>query len=751
MKIPRSSLRRILAVSLAVSSRFWFGVCLFTLAYHVFPCQASGAAGGTVFPYSEMLKAQTAQTALTMQTTPLPSKPNQTPASIPGAPPSSQPDSPPEAAAVKPSPFEQYVRQDAPPEIAAELFQFGYDMFSKAPSTFAPADALPVGPDYLLGPGDGLHITVWGSVNTQNDCPVGRDGKITLPIVGTLRVAGLTFSQASALIKEALLRYYRGISVDVSMGSLRAIQIYVVGKAKQPGCYTISSFSTMVNALFAAGGPSKTGTMRDIQLKRGGRTIARLDLYDLLIRGDKTGDARLMPEDVIFIPAIGPLVAVAGNVRVPAIYELKSETMATDLLALAGGVNDVGFKNRLQLLRVQEGKEQRLLEFDLEQVVAGASGDVRLQGGDMLKVYPVAALVERTAHITGPVKNPGVYGLKPGMTVRDLLTYAGGLLRYASQQSELSRIHITPGGPVTERLEIDLGLAMAGDAAHNLEMQGDDYLFVRSVPQWETQQIVALSGEVCFPGIYAVAKGERLSDLLRRAGGFTSEAYLKGAIFTRLSAKKLQQDRLQESVDRMDQDLQLKSASMVQGALSPEEATQDRAAAERQQNFIARMRTVEALGRIGIKLREPEQLQGANSNIALENGDCLYVPRKPEYIQVMGEVYNPEAFIYNPDATIRSYLRKAGGTTSDANERAAYVLKADGTVISKRQEGWFGISWDDENSRWLTGFYGLRLDPGDTVVVPVNIERVFWLREVKDITQIISQIALTAGIVLKIF
>jgi protein involved in polysaccharide export with SLBB domain len=469
--------------------------------------------------------------------------------------------------------------------------------------------------------------------------------------------------------------------------------------------------------------------------------VARLDLYDLLIRGDKTGDARLLPEDVIFIPPAGPLVAIAGNVRLPALYELKAETRATELIALAGGINEVGFRNRLQLLRVEEGKEQRLIELDLEQVMAGA--DLELQGGDVLKVYAVAAIVERTVHVTGPVKNPGLYGLKPGMRVSDLLRCTGGLLRYASREAELSRIRVTQQGPQTERFAVDLAAAAAGDPAHDLQLEGDDYLFVRSVPEWETQQVVTLSGQVRYPGAYAIARGERLSHLLERAGGFTGLAYLKGAVFTRLSAKKLQQQRLQESIDRLEEELLLKSAGTVQAALSPEEATQAESAAARRQGLIARLRTAEAQGRVTIRLQEPARLRGTPSDLTLEAGDALSVPQRPEFVQVMGSVYNPAAFIYDPGATVGSYLKKAGDPTAEADEDSIYVLKADGTVVSKRQGGWFGARWD---GGWMGGFYSVRIDPGDTLVVPVELDRVNWLREVKDLTQVLYQIAITAGI-----
>ncbi len=234
------------------------------------------------------------------------------------------------------SSFEQYVR-----EKGLEIDQFGYGLFNEPPSTFAPVDDVPVGPDYILGPGDELRLVIWGKINGEYTVEVDRDGNINFPQIGILHLSGLTFSEAKAFLDKEMSRYYQPseVKMNVSMGSLRSIRVFVVGKAKRPGSYTLSSLSTLVNALFAAGGPGKVGSMRDIQVKRGGQTITRFDLYDFLLKGDKTKDIRLTPEDVIFIPPIGPLAGISGDVNSPAIYELKGGETAGELIGLAGGLN----------------------------------------------------------------------------------------------------------------------------------------------------------------------------------------------------------------------------------------------------------------------------------------------------------------------------------------------------------------------------------------------------------------------------
>jgi protein involved in polysaccharide export with SLBB domain len=202
------------------------------------------------------------------------------------------------------SEFEQFIASGTSGAISTNIGQFGYDLFRQPPSTFAPSDRVPVGPDYVLGPGDELRITIWGNIEGQWNVSVDRDGKITLPKVGIMGVTGLTFGEFKETLNKELSKYYTNFQMNVSMGPLRTIRVYIVGNAARPGAYTVSSLSTLVNSLFEAGGPSKTGTMRNIDVKRNGKTVIRFDMYDFLLKGDKTKDVRLMPEDVIFIPPV---------------------------------------------------------------------------------------------------------------------------------------------------------------------------------------------------------------------------------------------------------------------------------------------------------------------------------------------------------------------------------------------------------------------------------------------------------------
>src|SRR3990170_3755646 len=529
--------------------------------------------------------------------------------------------------------------------ITTELKQFGYDFFLLNPDAFPPADRFPVGPEYVLGPGDEVRVTIWGKVEGRFNLFVDRDGMIRLPKVGVVSVAGLPFKEAKELIQKEYSKYFSGFEMNVSMGALRTITVYVVGNAQWPGAYTISSLSTIVNAMFAAGGPNKNGSMRDIQVKRDGRETVHFDLYDLLLKGDKSNDIRLMPQDVDFIPPIGPVAAIAGSVNNPALYELKSETKISQLVEMAGGMNTVAFKGRIQIERI------------VEKALEGESGD-------------------------------------------------------------------------------------------NLPLRENDYLFVRTVPEWKLYQTVTISGEVKYPGTYTIRKGEKLSSLITRAGGFTDRAYLKGAVFTRERVREIQQKQLDESADRLEREMAARGTLAVAAASSPEEAQIKSSETQQMKGFLAKVRQAKAKGRLVVPISDIGKGKGATEYIELEEGDSLFIPANPQSVQVSGSVFNQTAFVYDGNKGISDYIKLAGGYTENADKKRIYFLKVDGTAV-RPEEGFSSIFWSKTSSQWESG--GKQLDPGDTIVVPEQLERIAWMREIKDITQILYQIAVTAGVLLVAF
>jgi polysaccharide biosynthesis/export protein len=645
------------------------------------------------------------------------------------------------------------------------LKQFGYSFFYQPPASFLPVESVPVGPDYIIGPGDRIKIIIWGSVQGEYNLTVDPNGQIDIPKVGVVHVSSLTYRQLQEVLNREFSRQYTNFQMNVTLNNLRTIQIYVVGQARFPGSYAVSSLSTLVSALFAAGGPSKSGSMRDIEVRRGRRTVAHFDMYDFLLRGDKSKDIRLQPEDVIFIPPIGPTAAIGspkskgemktpatesgGPVKIPAIYELKQERTLNDLLRLAGGLGDTAFKGRVQVLRVKGRQEMVLFDEDLSKFLSRYR-DLPLVDGDLVEIFPVPELVEKNVTIAGAVKNPGKFGFRDNMRVSDLVAYAGGLLMQADkQEAELTRVRVTPEGPETSRINVKLYRALGSSSYEDLVLQPNDYLFIRTVPDWSTYKTVRIAGEVKFPGEYTVKKGETLSSVLSRAGGFTSKAYLLGGVLTRASTRRIQKQQLNAAINRMQAEALALAGSKASGGVGEEEAKRAEVFASQQMQLLAGLKKIQPLGRVVIHLDDPERLRGTPDDIELEEGDSLYVPEASQTINVVGAVFNPTAVVYAPYRTVGDYITMSGGTTNIADDKEIYVIKVNGAAVSRKGLKWFGSSWDGTKYVYHPGGIGsLTLDPGDTIVVPEKLERVAWLKQIKDIATIIGNIALTAGVVL---
>jgi polysaccharide biosynthesis/export protein len=645
-------------------------------------------------------------------------------------------------------------------EYGMPVKQFGYSFFYKPPETFLPVQNIPVGPDYVIGPGDTVHIVLWGSVQGEYTLTVDRNGTIAIPKVGVVHVSGLTFKQLREVTDREFSRQYNNFQMNVTLDNLRTIQVFVVGQARFPGSYAVSSLSTLISALFASGGPSKTGSMRNIQVRRGGRVVTHFDMYDFLLRGDKSKDLRLQSEDVIFIPPIGPLAAIGstkkeaegagGPIKVPGFYELKNEKTLTELIQLAGGLADTAFKGRIQVLRIKDSREMVLLEDDLGKVLSFRLPDVPLVDGDMVKIFPVPDLVEKKVRVAGAVKNPGEFGLRANMRIKDLINYAGGLLLEANQEeAEVTRVTINPQGPETTRIYISPRLALSDSSKDNLALKPNDYLFIRTVPEWDLYKLVNIAGEVKFPGTYAIKKGETLSSALARAGGFAEKAYPKGTVFTRVSVKATQEEHLKQAISRVEAEMYALAAQKAQTATDKDEAQRQEVFVKQQQMLLAKLKEVAPLGRVVVRLDDPERLRGTPGDIELQKGDSIYIPQIQQTVNVLGSVANPTAIVYDPYLTVKDYIIRAGGTTRYADAKGAYLMKVNGSAISNRSVKWIGASWVGDNYAFqVGGFENLRLDPGDTIVVPEELERIAWLKEIKDVAVILGNIAMMAGVVL---
>jgi len=719
------------------------------------------------------------------------------------------------------------------------LKQFGYSFFRPDMQGFSALTDIPVGPDYQLGTGDRIVLTVWGSLEGSYELEINRSGELVLPKVGSVKVAGTTFGQLPKLLTGHLSKVFRDFNLNVTMGKLRMIKVYVVGEVKAPGDYSISSLSTLINALSTAGGPTTSGSLRSISIVRDGKQVDSVDLYSFFLKGDKSRDIRLQPGDTIFVPPVGPVAGIAGNVRRPAIYELKDEKNLKELLELANGIVPTGYLQRMQISRVEANDKKIITDINLDPTKSGKAMDqltatIAIKDMDLVKIFPIDGTLRGYARLEGYVLRPGDYALQPGMRIeqllgqdnllpeyhtesgqiirlmppdfhpelvffnvsramakdpennlelkefdivrifsrwemeemprvrisgdiqkpgeyryfsnmriRDLLIFAGNprLTAYLND-AELTRLKITESSVSSYPISINLAEALKGNPQHNIPLEPHDELTVRKIPNWadENDRYITLKGEFVFPGTYPIFKGEKLSSVIRRAGGFSPKAHLKGAKFTRSSVRELQQKRMDEFVASTEMDINSKMSEMASSASSAEELAANKASIEGIRRSLQLLKSAKAEGRMVIQLSQPETFSGSPYDIEILGGDTLEVPQRTNSVSVLGRVTNPTNFVYTEGKSVGDYLDLAGGITQDSHDDEMYVIRADGSVFSHQQYSAFG-------SLVGGGFLGERIDSGDAIIVPQKFEKTAWMRNLKDITTIISQIAISAGTV----
>lgn len=724
---------------------------------------------------------------------------------------------------------------------ADALKPFGYDLFAGMPSTFAPATDVPVPSEYVVGPGDTLEVQLIGNTKARYVLVVGRDGRIDFPELGPIAVGARSFEQVRSDIQARVRQQMIGTEANVSVGELRSIRVFVLGDAELPGSYTVSGLSTITNALFVSGGVKEIGSLRNIQLKRNGRTVTTLDLYDLLLKGDTSADQRLQPGDVIFIPPIGPTVGLAGEVRRPAIYELKNETTAAALLSLGGGllpnadptlatvqrvderrtrttvglnlataagngqalqsgdlvrvpsirptledsvslsghvhrqgeyqftpgmrIADVvhsldelepGADQHYVMVRREEPPDRRIrvLSADLERAVTepGSAANIALMPRDRIYVFDLESGRDRIVEpvlrelrmqsrigeptpevsVAGRVKVPGTYPLESGMRVSDLLR-AGGRLDEAAYggRAELTRYEVVNGeSRQAELIQIDLDKVLAGDPGADIALHPFDYLMIKEVPLWAAQEQVEIRGEVRFPGRYPIHRGETLRSLMQRAGGLTDFAFVDGTAFTRVDLQERERKQLRTLATRMQTDLAQLSIMTSQEA-GIRDASQTLAVG---QSLLAALRDTQPVGRLVIDLnRAMRAPPGSEGDIVLKDGDRLLVPRITQEVTVIGEVQSATSHLYRQDLSRDDYIGMSGGLTPRADSAHIYVVKADGSVVTRSGDSWFSS--------------GGKVKAGDTIVAPLDTERMrplpFWTA----VTQILYQLAISAAAV----
>jgi len=563
---------------------------------------------------------------------------------------------------------------------------YGASLFVNSPTTFAPVDRIPVSANYVIGPGDELLIRAWGQIDFDMHARVDRNGSIFIPKVGNLNVAGLKFEQLQGFLTSQISRIYRNFDLNVTMGDLRSVDIFVVGQASQPGRYTVSSLSTLANAIFASGGPASSGTMRRIQLKRGSKVVTEFDLYDLLIKGDKSHDANLLPEDVIYYPPVGPEVAIGGQVNTPAVYELKGEATLDDLITLAGGLTNTAFGGKVFVEEILNRNSRRVDEVALD----GAGLARPMKDGDLVNVMPLSPKFENAVTLRGNVANPGRYPWHEGMRVSDLIPSREFLVTrdYWKVQNQLVVEAQAPGArapgtqnevrrtvpdinwdyAVVQRMDAEdmsttlvpfnLGLAiLERDSTNNVPLRPGDVVTIFSqgdlrVPELKQTKFVRLNGEFAAAGVYRVKAGQHLRDIIREAGGLTPSAYLYGSTFSRESLRAEQQLRLNQMIAESERNLNRRQAALLGSSTTASEVAAARANLEVERTSLDLLRRIQPDGRIVLNLHPDDATLDSIPDLALEDGDQFYVPSTPATVTVIGDVYSQGSFLREPAKTV---------------------------------------------------------------------------------------------------
>ncbi len=793
-----------------------------------------------------------------------------------------------------------------------ELKPYGYELFAGEPTSFMPSENAAVPDTYIVGSGDQLKINLYGKESDSFEVIVDREGRLNIPDLSPVEVAGLTFAEIKELIKVKVEQEVIGVKAFVSLGQLRSMRILVLGEAYKPGSYSVSSLTTVSHALFVSGGVSDIASLRNIQVKRAGNVVANFDLYDLLIKGDSSNDIVLKPGDVVFVPSVGAQVTVEGAVKRPAIFELKKGESAKQLLMMAGGLKPNAYaKNvvverfnfdRKEVLSVDFSKSQinyipqdgdrirfnsvssqyqntisligavarpgnyqwhqgkrisdvlksvrgdllpqadlsyglvireiningdiEAHQFDVAQaIIKNPENNLQLKANDKIvvfsrfeekeaeqsalanmalsqeqqeqqqkaeqwhkfeqkefekyigvnqedeefvlednKILTIAEISKRKAkeeedqelkpedyalfsrhnllapiiakfkhqasvqqamqlvEINGNVTFPGIYPLMVGGEVRDLITAAGGLLESAYvKQAEITRIVASDASKI-EHLRLDLESAMQGDLQSNITLQSKDSINVFAIPNWQENVKVELKGELKFPGIYTIRRGETLTELLERAGGFSTFAEQKAAVFTRTSIKEQEQKQLARLSTELRRDIASKSfeSSVSSNALSYEEMN----------NLLNDLASVEAVGRLVIDL---PLIVNSKQNLVLQDGDTLYVPSKRDSISVIGEVNYSTSHLYNQGISVDEYINLSGGLKERADEDRIYIIKANGSVKIPNTGGWFAANSSEQ------------LEPGDTIVIPMDAGHMDKLTLWSTATQILYQLGVAVA------
>lgn len=673
---------------------------------------------------------------------------------------------------------------------------FGRNIFNTRNLTFEPSVNIATPPNYRLGPGDEVIIDIWGTSQNTIRQQISPDGTINIEKIGPVSLSGMTVSEANGYLKRVLGKTYSGLDapdgtleIRLTLGNTRTIQINVMGEVVQPGTYALSSFSTVFHALYRAGGVSDIGSLRNVQVTRNGKTVAKVDVYDFIMKGKTQDDIRLQEGDVIIVPAYEALVQISGNVKRPMKFEMKkNETLAT-LINYAGGfsadaytrslrvvrqngeeyeintvkeidysaypmrngdvvtaeailnrftnklevrgavyrpgiyqlngeintvralVNEAkgltgdAFTNRAVLQREREDLTTEIISVDVRSIMAGTSPDIHLQKNDILYIPSIHDLEDRgDVTIFGEVAKPDSYSYSDNMTLEDLIIRAGGLRESASTvRVDVSRRIKDPKSTVStdsigQMFTFALKDGFVIDGEQGFTLQPYDQVFVRRSPGYQAQQNVRVTGEVIFGGTYAMTTTEeRLSDLMKKAGGATDKAYLRGAKLTRV-ANDEEKKRMKDVIDLMNR--QFGKAMMDSLDIK-----------------------VDSTFTVGIELDKAVANPGSEYDLVLREGDVLSVPKLNNTVKINGAVMMPNTVGYLSDKDVNYYLDQAGGYALNAKKSKKFVIYMNGQVAR------------------IKGRNKDKIEPGCEIIVPTRSNKRVTAGEILGYTSSFASLA----------
>jgi len=673
------------------------------------------------------------------------------------------------------------------------LEPFGYSLFA-SPSELSPPSEVADASDYILGPGDNLIIYLWGRVETEYNLTIDRQGKLVVPKVGEIIAWGMTLEEFQKRIQQKLSDVYTDFKVSISLGKIRSIRIYLTGEVKRPGAYTVSSLTTLFNALYLAGGPNKRGSMRNIRLLRNNRIETSLDLYQFLLKGDSRGDVRLSSGDAIFIPVSGPRVTIRGEIKRPAIYELRDAEKVSELIELAGGATAEAYMERIMLDRISPDDQREVIDLNF----AGENrqkDDIELADGDILTLFSIYEMKWNVVSIAGMVKHPGQFERTDSTTLKSLIEQ--GELLPANVYYKRANLFRKYSDRRMEIIPVDLREIISG--GKDIVLQDLDSLVIYSIDEMKRTEYVYIDGEVKAPGQYLLYDNMTIEDLIFMAGNLNKNAHQVNAELARVDSSgsiesikiDLTRPEMQKFTLHEDDRLYIrkipdwfhKLSVTIEGEvmypgtyalLSKNETFYDlieRAGGFTQNAFpigtIFTRNTIsedlkrknipeiiahsshlkedstgniqkfsldtyrpDDVNRVIIDVEEIMNSDGTVGNIVLQDKDYVFVPEVPTGISVMGAVGANGTIKYNPGKNARFYIERAGNFTNQADKKGTRLIKADGRVFSGG------------------GTTGKKVDLGDAIFVPTEIKKDRdWLKTISTTVSIIGGIATSVFII----